>query len=112
MVRGWSGSWIVTGSWAGVHSLRLHAAPLLLSPATPRPPRPPPGAYYVAPSLFKTTVRPIVSDQRHNFYQRIPVAGCAAAALAIAFCQCLVYQVCLAGWLGWTGRRGACRVQA
>lgn len=61
------------------------------------------GAYYVAPNLFKTAARPITSDQQ-RFFQQIPLAGCAGAALAIAFCQCLVYQglwqEAFSGWLG------------
>ncbi|PRW56837.1 Pentapeptide repeat family [Chlorella sorokiniana] len=61
------------------------------------------GAYYVAPNLFKTAVRPITSDQQ-RFFQRIPLAGCAGAALAVAFCQCLIYQglwqEAFSGWLG------------
>lgn len=58
-----------------------------------------PGAYYVAPNLFKTAARPITSDQQ-RFFQQIPLAGCAGAALAIAFCQCLIYQASGCGGLG------------
>lgn len=74
----------------------ISRAGFVLSAASATParllPSRPPGAYYVAPNLFKTTVRPITSDQQ-RFFQRIPLAGCAAAALAFAFCQCLIYQV-------------------
>lgn len=58
----------------------------------------------MAPNLFKTAARPITSDQQ-RFFQQIPLAGCAGAALAIAFCQCLIYQASGCGGLGWGGGR-------
>jgi hypothetical protein len=36
----------------------------------------------------------VATDQQH-FYRKIPGLGLAAAAIIVAYCQCLVYQVCV-----------------
>ena len=45
-------------------------------------------------SVACSILRAVATDQQH-FYRKIPGLGLAAAAIIVAYCQCLVYQVCV-----------------